>query len=200
MDETPAVEAPQTRMRRDAPAAPPPEPVAAPQPEEAAQEAKFRLDDMADGVNISPSSASSAGGADSVARAVGRSSRGGAVAGGVEEAERAAEPASQLAQILGRARAARQRGSHRVAVREYETYLKKSPVRTRLNEVWFEAAQSYEALGDLLRARQLYRLVARSRSGKSAAAQIRVDEIGRRLDIGSPPPPEEPLGRPNMGL
>jgi len=193
-DAEPVVER-STRMRRDAPKP-------APGPEDTPQEAEVAEDDIG-AIAQSPSSTSSigsAGAAESNSRGGGRSRSEEAESAGAKEAEPAADSTSQLAQILDRARAAKRRGAHRVAVREYETYLKKSPTRTRLNEVWFEAAQSYEALGDLRRARQLYRLVARSRSGKSAAAQIRVDEIERRLDTGSPPPPEEPLGRPNMGL
>lgn len=102
--------------------------------------------------------------------------------------EGAGRTTTGLSTILGRARAARQRGAHRIAVREYETYLKRTPGKSDLSSVWFEAAQSYEALGDLRRARQLYRLVARSKNNKAGVARSRLEELERQLDVGDPSP------------
>ena len=92
-----------------------------------------------------------------------------------------------LSTVLKQARAARERGAHRVAVRAYETYLKRVSGRPNLNAVWFEAAQSYESLGNLQRARQLYRLVAGSSSAEAAVAKRRLEQISRTLREESAP-------------
>ena len=69
---------------------------------------------------------------------------------------------------LQTARAAQRSGDHRVAVRNYESFLARNKRDHReFSAALYEAALSYEALGDTARAGQLYRLV-RSSGGRYA--------------------------------
>lgn len=81
---------------------------------------------------------------------------------------------------LERARLFRQRGLHREAVDLYESFLADHR-GDGLDRVWFETAQSYEALGQADRALRLYRLVANGESAYAGRARARVAAL-------SPPP------------
>ncbi len=86
--------------------------------------------------------------------------------------QRQAPPAS-----LRTARAARRAGDHRAAVRSYEDFLRGNQGHSEFTAALFETAQSYEELGDLPRATQLYRLVARSGGRLAGMAAKRLDRM-----------------------
>lgn len=121
----------------------------------------------------------------------------GVVAEAEEEAEQVKEArtvASPSAVMLDRARGARARGDHRTAVGLYEEYLRDGG-GADLDRVRFEAAQSYEALGQTDRAVQLYRLVAQNGGAFADAARGRVEAMARVVD--SPPAKKSAPARPS---
>lgn len=75
---------------------------------------------------------------------------------------------------LERARAARRAGNHRDAVRLYESWLSENQQAGGLDRVWFETAQSYEAVGQVDRAIRFYRLAARNGGPFASQAQSRI--------------------------
>lgn len=81
---------------------------------------------------------------------------------------------------LSRARILRGRGLHREAVGEYEAFLNENQGASGLDRVWYEAAESYRALGQTDRALQLYRLVAGGDSGYADRARDRIATLTAR--------------------
>ncbi len=99
-----------------------------------------------------------------------RSNRGEAAAAEREEVAR------DGADRLTEARRLRAQGRHREAVSEFEAFLA-SAGGGDLDRVWFEAAESYRALGQTDRALQLYRLVAGGESDYAGRARDRIAEL-----------------------
>lgn len=83
--------------------------------------------------------------------------------------------------ILARARAARSSGDLRSAVRDYEEFIRQYPGHSAFTQALFETAQSYERLGDVARAVQLYRLVVKNGGGLATAARARIDALDADL-------------------
>ena len=76
------------------------------------------------------------------------------------------------------ARNARRRGDHDAAVEAYQRYFAGYRSDDQVASAWLEAAQSYEALGNLASALQLYRLAARSQDPQVArTARERISAI-----------------------
>jgi hypothetical protein len=90
--------------------------------------------------------------------------------------------AAQVPVSLRTARLARQRGELRRAVAAYESYLSENEGHSAFGSALFETAQSYEALGDLSRALQLYRLAARQDGATGGRAQQRVTALTAQLE------------------
>lgn len=94
-----------------------------------------------------------------------------------EETQRAVDGDEER---LSRARILRGRGLHREAVGEYEAFLNENQGASGLDRVWYEAAESYRALGQTDRALQLYRLVAGGDSGYADRARDRIATLTAR--------------------
>ena len=93
---------------------------------------------------------------------------------------------------LVEARAARSRGDHEAATEAYQRYFTGNSGDSQFATAMLEAAQSYETLGDVGRAMQLYRLAARSGDPRvRALAQARLGALEslRAKSKAAPPLP-----------
>ncbi len=95
-----------------------------------------------------------------------------------EEKAQRAEQRVAPSPDLQTARAAQRAGDHRIAVRRYETFLRRNNAKHReFSAALYETAVSYEALGDTTRASQLYKLVLRSGGRYAGMAAKRLDRM-----------------------
>lgn len=87
---------------------------------------------------------------------------------------------------LQAARAARSRGDHRSAVGAYTRYFERHRGHNEFSRSLFEAAASYEALGDVGKALRMYGLIPASAGSWYTRAQAR---IGALRAVRNTPPP-----------
>ncbi|MEE2786599.1 MAG: tetratricopeptide repeat protein [Myxococcota bacterium] len=78
---------------------------------------------------------------------------------------------------LERARVARRQNQHRRAIQLYRSHLAQLPKSAQPDELWFEMAQSYEALGRLGEARTLYQKVVARKGALMGRAQQRIQVL-----------------------
>lgn len=101
----------------------------------------------------------------------------GAAIDGLARAPAREQPPGTPGELL-EARNARRRGDHDAAVEAYQRYFAGYRSDDQVASAWLEAAQSYEALGNLASALQLYRLAARSQDPQVArTARERISAI-----------------------
>lgn len=106
-----------------------------------------------------------------------RTARGGdgrAAGAGMAIGGAAPAPVNAMPDELRQARAARQRGDHRTAVTAYSRYFDRHPRHGEFNRSLFEAAASYEALGNISQAIRVYRLIQPSAGAWYTQAQTRL--------------------------
>jgi hypothetical protein len=118
-----------------------------------------------------------------------RSSNSVATGSGEAQGDLAAITPSDASTTLAQARAARSAGRLRDAARAYDDFGRRFRQHGSFAQAMFEAAQTYEGLGDNTRAVQLYRLVVSAGGANAGAAQVRLNQLSPPAQKAGQAPP-----------
>lgn len=115
------------------------------------------------------------------------------IASGSAGAGRARPRAENTATVplLSEARAARSQGDHRAAVSAYARYFQRHPRDGQFSRGLFEAAASYEALGQLAQAIRMYGLIPSTAGQLYARARARIGALRAARDASAVKAPPE---------